>query len=68
MREAIFIVHKIHRMVQILQINRVGQNPKNTPYMTVYLVVFLPKTPYIYRICMVLADSTDKAISQRCNC
>jgi len=28
-----------------------------TPYMTVYLVVFLPKIPYIHRICMVLANS-----------
>jgi len=26
------------------------------PYMTVYLVVFLPKIPYIHRIYMVLAN------------
>ena len=36
---------------------RVGQNRIYTPYMTVYLVVFLPKIPYIYRIYMVLANS-----------
>ena len=28
-----------------------------TPYITVYLMVFLPKLPYIYRIYMVLANS-----------
>jgi len=39
-------------------IHRVGQNRIYTPYMTVYLVVFLPKIPYIYRIYMVLANST----------
>jgi hypothetical protein len=33
---------------------RVGQNRIYTPYMTVYLVVFLPKIPYIYRIYKVL--------------
>jgi hypothetical protein len=27
--------------------------------MTVYLVVFLPKIPYIYRMFMVLANSTN---------
>ena len=37
---------------------RVGQNRIYTPYMTVYLVVFLPKIPYIYRIYMVLANSS----------
>jgi len=34
---------------------RVGQNRIYTPYMTVYLVISLPKIPYIHRIYMVLA-------------
>jgi hypothetical protein len=37
---------------------RVGQNRIYTPYMTVYLVIFLPKIPYIHRICRVLANPT----------
>jgi hypothetical protein len=37
-------------------IGRVGQNRIYTPYMTVYLVIFLPKLPYIHRIYMVLAN------------
>ena len=36
---------------------RVGQNRIYTPYMTVYLVISLPKIPYIHRIYMVLANS-----------
>jgi len=32
---------------------RVGQNRIYTPYMTVCLVISLPKTPYIHRIFMV---------------
>ena len=35
---------------------RVGQNRIYTPYMTVYLVISLPKIPYVNRIYMVLAD------------
>jgi len=37
---------------------RVGQNRKYTPYLTVYVVVFLPGIPYIHRIYiyMVLAN------------
>jgi len=35
---------------------RVGQNRIYTPYMTVYLVISLPKIPYIHRIYMVLAN------------
>ena len=34
----------------------VGQNRTNTPYMTVYLVISLPKIPYIHRVYMVLAN------------
>ena len=36
--------------------SRVGQNRIYTPYMTVYLVIFLPKKPYTHRIYMVLAS------------
>ena len=35
---------------------RVGQNRIYTPYMTVYLVIFLPKKPYTHRVYMVLAN------------
>jgi hypothetical protein len=38
--------------------SRVGQNRINTPYMTVYLVISLPKIPYIHRKYMVLANPT----------
>ena len=41
-----------------MHVCRVGQNRINTPYMTVYLVVFLPKILYIHRIYMVLANPT----------
>jgi len=37
-------------------IDRVGQNRIYTPYMTVYLVISLPKIPYVERIYMVLAN------------
>jgi hypothetical protein len=36
------------------RMHRVGQNRIYTPYMTVYLVISLPKIPYIHRIYMVL--------------
>jgi len=35
---------------------RGGQNRIYAPYMTVYLVVSLPKIPYIHRIYRVLAN------------
>jgi hypothetical protein len=35
---------------------RVGQNRIYTPYITVYTVISLPKTPYIHRMYMVLAN------------
>ena len=38
-------------------LTRVGQNRIYAPYMTVYMVVSLPKIPYIHRIFMVLANS-----------
>jgi len=34
----------------------VGQNGISAPYMTVCMVISLPKTPYIHRIYMVLAN------------
>ena len=34
----------------------VGQDCKQAPYITVYLVVSLPKTPYMHRVYMVLAN------------
>jgi len=37
---------------------RVGQNRIYTPYMTVHLVISLPKIPYVHRIHMVLANPT----------
>jgi hypothetical protein len=40
------------------RICRVGQNRIYTPYMTVHLVIFLPKLPYIHRIYMVQANPT----------
>ena len=36
-----------------VNMSRVGQNRTYSPYMTVYLVMFLPKIPYIHRIYMV---------------
>jgi hypothetical protein len=41
-----------------LYMTRVGQNCIYAPYMTIYLVIFLPKVPYIHRMCMVLANPT----------
>ena len=40
--------------------SRVGQDRIYTPYMTVYLVISLPKIPYIHRIYMVLANPNHK--------
>jgi len=34
----------------MLHKSRVGQNRIYTPYMTVYFVISLPKTPYIYTV------------------
>jgi len=46
-----------------IHISRVGQNRIYTPYMTVYLVISLPKIPYVNRIYMVLANPTHKCFS-----
>jgi len=40
----------------VININRVCQNNKYAPRMTVYFVISLPKTPNIHRIYMVLAN------------
>jgi len=45
-----------------LAITRVGQNRIYTPYMTVYLVISLPKIPYVNRIYMVLANPSHNHI------
>jgi len=37
-------------------LHRVGQNRIYTPYMTVHLVISLPKLPYVNRIYMVMAN------------
>jgi hypothetical protein len=42
-----------------LQMTRVGQNRIYAPYMTVYLVISLPKKTYMHRVYMVLANPTD---------
>jgi len=44
--------------LHVQHICRVGQNRIYTPYMTVYLMISLPKIPYIHRIYMVLANPT----------
>jgi hypothetical protein len=41
-----------------LYISRVGQNRIYAPYMTVCMVISLPKIPYMHRIYMVLANLT----------
>jgi len=43
-------------MVQVHDTYRVGQNRIYTPYMTVHMVISLPKIPYTHRIYMVLAN------------
>ena len=45
---------------------RVGQNRILTPYVTVHLVISLPKIPYIHRIYMVLANPTNMLWSISC--
>ena len=48
------------------RICRVGQNRIYTPYMAVYLVISLPKMPYINRIYMVLANPTYMGVLTWC--
>ena len=50
------------------QMLRVGQNRIYTPYTTVYLVISLPKLPYIHRTYMVLANPTNAVFKEQCCC
>jgi len=43
-------------IIQLCVLRRAGQNRIDTPDMTVYLVISLPKIPYIHRVYMVLAN------------
>ena len=45
--------------------SRIGLNRICTPYMTVYLVISLPKTPYMHRIWTVLANSNKETCSRK---
>jgi len=49
-----------HKLSPIIA--RVGQNCIHTPHMTVFLVISLPKIPYIHRIYMVLANPNNSQI------
>jgi negative regulator of sigma E activity len=46
-----------HQLYDHYDTGRVGQNRIYTPYMAVYLVIPLPKIPYMHRIYMVLTNS-----------
>jgi len=45
-----------HHLIYLFIMVRVGQNRIYAPYMTVYFVIYLPKSPYIHRIYMALAN------------
>jgi len=60
-RAAITINTHTHVLPQ--QTNRVSQNRIYTPYLTINLVISLPKIPYTHRIYMVLANPTSKALA-----
>jgi hypothetical protein len=49
---------ELDRTVHKHRICRVGQNRIYAPYLTVYMVISLPKIPYIHHIYMVLANPT----------
>ena len=49
---------RLNRHYSVWLISRAGQNRIYTPYMTVYLLISLPKIPYTNRIYMVLANPT----------
>ena len=50
------------RVGQLWKTTMVGHNCIYTPYMTVYLVISLPKISYINRIYMVLAYPKDNRL------
>jgi len=55
--EVTWVVARIGQSrIQTPCMSRVGQNCIYAPYMTVYLVISLPKIPHIHRIYMVLAN------------
>jgi hypothetical protein len=57
-----YVVHSIvsrKNRQTVGKVRRVGQNRVYTPYMTVYMVISLPKMPYTHRIYMVLANPTN---------
>ena len=54
LHEEEMLVGAAARPHQYTHILRVGQNRIYTPYMTVYMVISLPKLPYVNRIYMVL--------------
>jgi len=47
------------------EMRRVGQNRKYTPYMIVYLVISLPKLPYIHRVYIVLVNPRNACCRER---
>ena len=49
-------IYAMTMTVTLYMVCRVGQYRIYAPYMPVYLVISLPKIPYIHRICMVLAN------------
>jgi hypothetical protein len=55
----VLIVH-----VRYTQLLRAGRNRIYTPYMTVYMVMSLPKIPYAQRIYMVLANPINVRYTQ----
>jgi hypothetical protein len=55
-----------HFLLNYHDLRRVDQNRKYAPYMTVYLVIFLPKTPYIHRIYIVLANPRYTLYTRTC--
>jgi hypothetical protein len=55
--------HKsLKRSYSCMLMCRVGQHRIYTPCMSVYLVIYLPKVPYMHHIYMVLANPTHVAI------
>ena len=46
----VYIKHYMCMVYGVQYIHRAGQNRVHAPYMIVYLVISLPKIPYLYRI------------------
>jgi len=60
--------HSCCNLIHCSVMHRVGQNRIYTPYMTVYLVVSLPKIPYLHRIYMVLANLSYASFPNKHSC